>query len=1045
MSLSDDNRGRVPFALVGVVLLLGSATYAATLAAPERTAADRSVETALRDAEASARPIVRDATESAFRRGAKAPVVEAASTPAGGVINDSAPFEDAIRIRTYLAVADALDAQVIGRSAPDPGAVTPDGSARVVASLPPVTNASELRAAKRSVSVARFDDGPGARVRIENVSFAVRRNGWTVRTVDRTVAVDILTPAFELYERTARYQRRLDRGPLAGPGAGRFATAELSLYAWARGYRQRAGEPITNVVGTRHVAVAANSAALREQRVAFGRADPNGKRALAVGLAETVAEDYVGPRTPESVDWTATVLGTSPVEAAPISSREAALDGGDPRSGTVEATVGDDAHAAFVALAANEGLAGLFSDAYRAEGHVEADTVAGGSSPPAAPIPTQDGVWLRAASQTDERSWVVDGGCDRAPTVTDCRRTVAVEHERTGVWIRRSDGTIRTTAADRTGRHEVRVRIEIDHAPETVGPNRPVRPLFRSGGPLGGPNLRDVPSQLRNELLPPGGVDAVARAAATGPDWSAETSVHGDRPPGLRSYVLRDLRRLRDRVANRSVEAKRGAVARGEAAPAARLVAAIERDRASLVDAPATYDGAADYARVAARRAYLDRILARLEARAERSRSARDARETDVGALPLAQDVAEATPRDPTTRRAEGEVTYVPRGTPAYLTVSPVTAAHDDGLTPDERYHPLVTRNVNWITVPYGDAADNVVDAALDRGDSVGPAAAARTLRAAERAGAVRSKTGLAPNETLIDRRERLRAAVRDATAIVRRRSLAVLRSDTGLNASRRQAVVDAAFGRWEDGGRAIAATNGSLAATVAEAARSRGAAPTAAAVVESRLRVEYRDAVSEATVDETAVSKVAEATRAAGERALRKAAGDAAERVTERAVRRAVGRSTASIPAGLPLLPPYGWYATVNGWTVTVRGEYRAFEVRARYGPPDGGGVVRHVRDGDPVILDVDDDGDSEHLGHSSRIEFDYRTAIVVAVPAGGTGVGDVGGDADERSAGWPCPGFVDGDTGAAASPDGREPSTPERSAPYRGRPGGGDGEPCS
>lgn len=57
-------------------------------------------------------------------------------------------------------------------------------------------------------------------------------------------------------------------------------------------------------------------------------------------------------------------------------------------------------------------------------------------------------------------------------------------------------------------------------------------------------------------------------------------------------------------------------VAAGEADPYGELAAAIRTRRAELVDAPATYDGASDRARVAARAAYVDAVLAELEARA---------------------------------------------------------------------------------------------------------------------------------------------------------------------------------------------------------------------------------------------------------------------------------------------------------------------------------------------------------------------------------------------------------------------------------------------
>jgi hypothetical protein len=114
------------------------------------------------------------------------------------------------------------------------------------------------------------------------------------------------------------------------------------------------------------------------------------------------------------------------------------------------------------------------------------------------------------------------------------------------------------------------------------------------------------------------------------------------------------------------------------------------------------------------------------------------------------------------------------------------------------------------------------------------------------------------------------------------------------------------------------------------------------------------------------------------------------------------LGRSLGAVPAGLPVAPVPGyWVATTNLWHVTVRGEYGRLVVRSRQGrPPDG--TLSYVRDGRGVRLDVDGDDDTELLGRSERVSFDVSTTIVVVVPPGARGVGDTGGDADERSVGW-------------------------------------------
>jgi hypothetical protein len=114
------------------------------------------------------------------------------------------------------------------------------------------------------------------------------------------------------------------------------------------------------------------------------------------------------------------------------------------------------------------------------------------------------------------------------------------------------------------------------------------------------------------------------------------------------------------------------------------------------------------------------------------------------------------------------------------------------------------------------------------------------------------------------------------------------------------------------------------------------------------------------------------------------------------------LGRSLGAVPAGLPVAPVPGyWVATLNLWHVTVRGEYGRLIVRSRRGRPPHG-TLSYIRDGRGVRLDVDGDADTEHLGRAERISFDVSTTVVVIVPPGARGVGDTGGDADERSPGW-------------------------------------------
>jgi hypothetical protein len=159
------------------------------------------------------------------------------------------------------------------------------------------------------------------------------------------------------------------------------------------------------------------------------------------------------------------------------------------------------------------------------------------------------------------------------------------------------------------------------------------------------------------------------------------------------------------------------------------------------------------------------------------------------------------------------------------------------------------------------------------------------------------------------------------------------------------------------------------------------------------------------------AVNGTVQALREGIETELSERLGELSGRASRRAIERVVGTTLARLPAGLPVAPLPGlWYATVNLWHVQVKGEYARFAVSVPHGTPDiPGGRFQYVRDGSRVRLDVDGDGRPETLGRAGRVGFDVETLVGMAVPPGPRGVGDVDGQADERSPGWPTPGPVE------------------------------------
>jgi hypothetical protein len=335
---------------------------------------------------------------------------------------------------------------------------------------------------------------------------------------------------------------------------------------------------------------------------------------------------------------------------------------------------------------------------------------------------------------------------------------------------------------------------------------------------------------------------------------------------------------------------------------------------------------------------------------------------------------------------------------PAYLTRSALDHEAVNSIAPGTEEHPLVTRNRNVAAVPYGDAVDALVGALLGP-DTTRLRTAAQVLRTVER-----TNSSVGVDQSVLERQ------VRAGTA----RGLAAARAtlaefDVGDGVSRRAAVADATSSWDTPAARALAVTNGSAADAIHAAALDRWAedlSDRSRDLLALRLRVAVHEATTSgaARPTEPAVNGTTRDVRTELRERLASEAGDALSNATAEGV----GRSLARLPAGLPVAPAPGfWYATVNLWRVEIAGEFPRFTVRVPRGTPDRPGAQLHyVRETAVVRFDVDGDGSPERVGNTTRVSFQTGTEVAIAVPPGPQGVGDVDGEADETSPGWPDPG---------------------------------------
>ncbi|MFC7098455.1 DUF7286 family protein [Halobaculum marinum] len=1024
--VGGDDRGRVPFALVGVVLLLGSVVYANTAAVGGPVAVDTAADDALERAESAGRPAVRSAATAAAHEAARSPVTTPANTTVGRALDPDHPFRDALRLRIGLAVDAALD-----RSTASVGGVTASGSLQTR----PLDSTADAAAVIDRVSVEPLANGTAVRVVVRNVTLTARRGATTVATRRVNYSVAVAVPVLAMHQRTRAYERRLNRSPLEGPGLGRALTWRLWAVAQARGTAQHYGAPITNVLANRHVELSTNAAALRAQGAVYGQSDPAGRAALLRATGRVAATDLLTPATTRGGAWTRQVLtaterttrgGTEtprPSTAAQIGSSSDVFEVG------VNATA-DRAFLAVVDGTAGGGVDAAIEGAYRATATRRTSVLSTTSSTLPEPDPPGPN-WTLASSTMEREVAVVSRESRRTPgaaTVADERRTVEVRNRATRRWTR--GGRVRETTAVAVDRYRVRVVVEVTHAPRAPSPvsPAPTEPVFVSGGAVDGANLADVIDRVERTMADDGTADRAALRAVRRGSHVDRTNVTGEPSDQVRAWVARDLASLRERVRNVSVTVSRDAVAAGEANAPARLAAALRHRRANLVDAPETYDGVADRARVAARAAYVDAVIRALEERADGADRRNDAYLDGVGDLragvdggldDLARIAAEGTAPEPSAvgRWRAGSVTFTPTGTPGYLPVTSVGADHVATLGPNESGTPLVARNTNLFAVPTGDAADSVTDAVLPSRRTASLAEAGRVLVAGD---AVPSANGDVDRSS----RQQLRRRVAGELGVIDRRAHIVLAERTSLSASERRRVVDETNSKWPHPGHRVAAVvNGSYAAVLARSAATVG---DRSAVERDRLTVRLRVELAAAATDASVAvpadvrAGAVDETRRERRAVLRKAVESAGENATARLHRKYGKGKLGPVLAGVPVAPVPGyWYATANVWDVEVAGAYPRFALTApaATGPDGADGRVRYVRDGSTVTLDVDDDGTGERLGRNERVSFRTWTVVVVVVPAGPAGVGDVDGNADERSSGWPCPWSV----GAERAPSDR------------------------
>jgi hypothetical protein len=1035
-----DERARVPFALVGVLLLVTSSAYAAGLAGQGLIGEDRRVERAVERVDADATAALRSAAREAAHDAAREPVTRAPEEagPAAEAVREGSAFEDAFRIRLAIAGSEAL------------GAVEADvGAVEANASLPTVDPTSGLVAARERVRVEPVANGTATRVTFEGVATTATRDGRTVVNRTRSRTVTVAVPTLAAHERTERFERRLNRGPVEGPGLGRQVTASLYAMAWARGYGQYAGAPVENVVANRHVELSTNAGIVRVQRDVFGTSDPDARGGVARATARTGITDLLSPTGLHEASWTDAVLGApTPTgggegEASSTGDATGGVDAAfDPSGGATSETASVEVgHAADrAATRVHDDLESIVRGSHRVEATVETEVTRvadGGPVTPDRPRSPLGEPWRRVDTSRTDSVRVTAGSGLRAGTDGEtvssgesvsfggATRVVTVEREATATWERRvvergPNGTVQNVRVDRTvtsdeatDRYRVRVSVTGTYAPRDGAPDAPTATFGAADGrDTAGPDLADTPAAARADLNveTDGDIDRLARAAVEEDDETRSTVVYGDRADADLDRIAREVSSLSERVRDLETEASMADAAVGESTPYRDLAATVRDRRDALRDAPSRYDGAVDRGRVAARVAYLDAVIGELESAAEDRQAASDGvlnRVNDAfGGPPVGEVIASReAARDPGTYAVgdggpAGAVTFAPEGSPGYLPRTAVDGARVEGVD-GTTTRPLAARNVNYVTLPYSDVSGGIADRILGTDDTVRIGVAGRSLLAADEALAAADDDDLRADRRALA--GRVSASVERVDDALRER----LADRTDLTRAQRNEVLESVAAEYASlGDRAVAVGDGEYPNRVADEAARVGSLSSAERLgLAAHLRVETRREAGRDAVRVPArfVDEATAASRTIRRKKVESAIEGRAKKAVTSVPDERVPKPVRTVGAGLPVAPVPGyWVATINAWNVEVRGEYPRFALRSNVGTPDR--PFEYVRE--PGEVSVDASGESVALGATEPVAFETQTVIVVAVPAGPPGVGDIDGTREETSGGWPCPG---------------------------------------
>lgn len=306
-ALLRDDRARVPFALVGVLLLATSTMLVVSMELQDDDpVADIDEDLAMDRSEAAAVSSLGMAAEDAVVEAGKAPVtdVNESSTIGQALIeaNDGDVFENYVRLRIYHEATEQLD-------------LTDqqfDQDVRTTVGLSPIHPDNETDEVVTKLERVGLDIGHESQtldtgkltVTLENVGFELEYDGDVEITERRDVQTTIGTTIFELREKTETYEEQLDKGFFEGgvyDGLSQKLAARMYAVAYIKSGAKYAVAPeednplfFDEILPNNQTEVLANHAVFSVQDSVFDTQDPYSSRVMRAQtgclLAETAGE-----------------------------------------------------------------------------------------------------------------------------------------------------------------------------------------------------------------------------------------------------------------------------------------------------------------------------------------------------------------------------------------------------------------------------------------------------------------------------------------------------------------------------------------------------------------------------------------------------------------------------------------------------------------------------------------------------------------------------------------------------------------------------------